>query len=485
MPSGLTVGSAFVRGARSFYENYNNTIMQEKQLQLQKNKGLIDILLHDLADENRTNDELANIMDEIPGLLGIKNMDQRLSRMFGMHKMDNNKIVANPNEPAQAAQAGTSNSTMLDPNAENVNASAGQAGGLQTSSPLASSINMKGTQATNAIPEGQIRKGELTPAEIKLGLVRKQKEFADASDFKKEAATLRLNYTLQKEILGKGGYTKELPSTFDQDGNYTIRFMNTDGDIITRNLGKVTPEAVRKSQISAGGKSDNSKLGQLTKAQTIIAEYETNNTAHTRPEYEAAKSLVEDFEKTGILKDLQATNLGQGNKGTKPPTPEQTKDDSRQVQQMKLSAQKDYDEAHAEEQAFLTERETLGQQKTAAATESSKAADAFTALQNSNDYAPGSAQWKQAESAAKVALDKYQELEKRYSEVHKKYTLAATKKAGAAQRLNSIGSNNGNGANITLSNTQKATIQKVRVQNPEATNGKSDAEVLMMIKNQK
>lgn len=428
MPDNLAIGAALSRGANAFYTNFTNTKLLKHKLKLEENAPVVAMLTRQLEDDTISYDEKANIMNQIQRLSGAKNIGQNLSDMFGMSKY-RDKMVANPNEPAQQGQAGTPNKTMVDPNATN------------NSMGATDSITMQGTGATQDIPEGQIRQGELSPAEVKLGLVRKQQQFKDASDFKKEAAMLKLNYTLQKEILGKDGYTKELPPTFDDDGNLTLRFMRvSDGDILTRNIGKVSTQAMEIAKINAS--KPTGRMGQLQQAQNIIAEYEANNTSHTQADYKAAKETIEHFEKTGQLMDAQITALGQKVTGTTPPTIEQTKDDTISQQRLQLEAKKDFDIAHAEMTAAQTDRDEIGRQKEEAARATEEADKKFGQIKN--EFSASDAEWKDAEKDANIKRARFNELDRRYHLANNNYMVSATKRTGAEQRMNTVGTNTSN-----------------------------------------
>jgi hypothetical protein len=82
------------------------------------------------------------------------------------------------------------------------------------------------------------------------------------------------------------------------------------------------PKSTVEKQITARG-SSSGKLGQLTKAQTVVSEYETDNKSHSYSDYIAAKSFLDDFEKTGQVKEAQIEYLGQGVKGTRKIQPAQ------------------------------------------------------------------------------------------------------------------------------------------------------------------
>jgi hypothetical protein len=298
----LAVGAGIARGADAFLQSYLGAKRLEQEEKLQKNAFVIKVLTQQLEDENLPYYERAKILDSIPPLIGAK-LDRPLSQMMGMDNLDQ--------ETPDPEHLGKEPTTVYDPAAEDAG--------------LASSVTLKGTE-----PQ-LIRKGDLTPALIKKKLLLETSKAKDQQDIEKQSKLFEINYRLQREILGKGGYNTKIFEGYDDDGNFLLKFMNPDGDVITKNLGKVDPSVIRKAEITAN--APKGRLGQLTQAQKIVGEYETNPSSHSKDEYTAAKALLDDFEKTGQLKEAQTRRITQGVAGTQPVTPAQRIDDTRAVAQ--------------------------------------------------------------------------------------------------------------------------------------------------------
>lgn len=464
LSNSLQIGAGLSKGVLAFLSSFNQAKMYEHQTNLEKNDRIARLLTSQLEDENIPYSRKADIVDEIGNLYKTPN----LSKQFHMDKF-NDMMVGDPNKPAQKGKE-----DILPINPSRIDTATGNPD-------LTQGAGTAGQIGTPDIPEGQIKQGDLTPAQIKLGLQRKQKEFADKQDFDKEAKVLKLNYTLQKQILGKGGYTKELPSTFDADGNYTIRFMNADGDIITRNLGKVTPEAVKKAQIAADKPAG--KLGQLQTAQSVVSEYEANNTSHTHADYTAAKKFLQEFEQHGDLQKAMTTAYGQNIYGTppKPITPQQDVADKRQAQENARQAQKDIDEATSADDAARAKFESLATEKDQAG-KAAQAADKYfksIAAEFGGDYSASSPEYTKAKQDANNKLEAFNKLERAYQDAKAIYTKTQTDKAGAVKRKQSFSANpSDNNIPDASSPIGQQKIKQFMKDNPKVTDPNTAAQIL-------
>lgn len=337
MPRGkLSVASGVAQGVDAFTRNFIQARQLKNHDKLQKNMLVVDLLMNQLRDERTPYYERAKIIDSIPGLIGAK-LDRPLSNIIGFDKLNEKDFVIEEGTPTTPSKQGTNPQQLVD---ENVNDPS-----------MASSVNLRGTEATSEIPSTPAvteKYGNLSPAQIKLQQDLAAQRMSNQNDIDKQATLLRINYQLQADILGKNGYNKEVFRGFDNDGNYKITMINSSGEKKDINLGKVTSEAVRKAMITANGRSGGGKLGQLTIAQQIVSAFEADPSSVPEPNYTAAKKLLDDFEKTGQVKDAQVTALTQGATGTKPLSPAQTTNNFQEDQRTQLALQTTLDNAESD-----------------------------------------------------------------------------------------------------------------------------------------
>lgn len=479
---GLSTGAGIARGASAFVNSFLAVRQQKFQQTMMKHQPIIDILMERIKDENTNYYQKGQAADGIQSLIGADG-DKRLSEILGVDKAHqkqfNDSLVTNPNKADATASSTQTDSAVTgqvssagNPNVNTgTNPLTGEDAGLSTSSPEADTITTKGTAGE------LIRRGDLTPAQIKLGLIRQQNKAINEDDIDKQTRILTANYTLQKNILGKGGYNKEIFRGRDNDGNYMITMTNGE-DERTINLGKVSSEALDKANIAAN--KPTGRFGQLQQAQEVIAKHDADPHSVLDSDYKAAKMLSDDFEKTGVLKDLQGQVLTQTITGKKPVQESQKPDDNRADQNVRISAQKDFDEAQANEQAFLSTRETLAKQKADAATASSTAKNNFDKI--AQEFGPNDKEYTDAEKDYNTKLAAYHKLEADYTLAHQKYIHSNVLKAKAQQRLNSLVPL---GSSVTprriLNSQQKATIDAIRKKNPTQTQTMTDDDIINSI----
>lgn len=306
----LNIGTGLAAGVQGFLNSYMQVSQMKQQQKQQENAFLIQILTRQLEDENLPAFQKVKILDSIPPLAGIKKMDRRLSEMLGY-----DEYVLNQPAEIEKGKPGTPEQTLVD---ENV-----------TDPAMASSVTLKGTQATSDVPSLQ-RKGDLTPALIKKKLILEAKKAEDEQDIDKQAKLLKINYDLQKESLKGEGFSKEIFRGYDNNGNYIVTLVNPKGEKKDIFLGDVDSEAITKAGITANKPSifvrDREKFW-LT--QTNPA------TGQNYSEQEASIKALEDANKQFKLKletgEAYKASVTQGITGTKPIQPAQQTDDTRQL----------------------------------------------------------------------------------------------------------------------------------------------------------
>lgn len=328
---GYGLAAEVAQGIDAFTRNFFQAKALKQHEKDQKNAIVVELLMNQLRGDNTPYYERARIIDQIPSLIGAK-LDRPLSNIIGYDKLNEQDFVVQHGEEMTPSKQGTSAKQLVDESVSDPS--------------MASSVNLRGTEATSEVPstpDVTTKYGNLSPAQIKLQRDLEAQRLQNQNDVDKQAQLLKINYQLQADILGKNGYSKEVFRGFDEDGNYKITMINSSGDKKEINLGKVTSEAVRKAMITASGKSGGGKLAQLTTAQQIVSAFEADPTSVPQANYLAAKGLLDDFEKTGQVKDAQVTALTQGATGTKPLSPAQTTNNFQEDQRTQLALQSTLD----------------------------------------------------------------------------------------------------------------------------------------------
>lgn len=457
MPDALSVGGGAARGVKAFLASFQQARMYEQQEKLQKNAVLIEFLAKQLEDPHLKYKDRANIMRSIPGLVGAKSEAfEPLMRLLDASNQEDVEVA--PRQAGTPAQKGgiiegesiegikggpNEVSKFTDDYGDVITVKGMES--LSTTGSAATSLQQKDTQATNDVPALMEKKGELTPAKLQSLLVLAQNKATDSADIEKQTKLLTLQYNLQKDILGKGGYTVPLPHTFDQDKNLIVRFMRAaDGDVLSKNLGKVTTEALLRAGIMAN--QPKGKFGALQMAHQIVSAYETDPTTYPDWQYKAAKSLLDEVEKTGQVKDAQIKSLTQNITGVppKPITPAQDRDDVARDTQNRLAIQKDLDDAQAEANAAKARMNALDKKdpktglsrKDLATNEVVSAEKAFY----NTEYTVNDPEYAKQRTDAEQARIRFNEIEKEYNQAAGAEVLAKGKLQGAQGRLKGLGS---------------------------------------------
>ena len=473
MPSGTArgIGQGLAKGVNSFLNSFYQAKQFEMQEKREKNSVILSIMMEKLKDDDIPLYERSEILRAIPNLYGIKS--DAMDSILNMADKTNKQLVDDPNLPAIKGKAGTQGE-IIGGDETLVGATKGdeEAGEVSTGASTSSPLQLRDTQATEDVAAGKTERGNLTPNQIKMKLVLAQNAANDEQDIEKQTKILTLNYNLQKNILGKGGYTEKLPYTFDEDKNLIVRFMRpSDGEIISKNLGKVTTEALEKANISAG--TPKGRFGAIQEANQIVDAAAKDPTAYPEWKVKAAQTLLDELEKTGQVKDAQITALRQGITGTRPPTLTAVGVDADRDRTATLQVQKDIDDYSAEASAAQEEVKRLGEAKTAAALEASKIDKQIA----DNGYEPGENEYKDLMKQKLAHTQRYNQLEEDYNKALRNETLAKTKLGGAKGRLNSVSTGAQGGKDPKV----KAAIDLVRKNNPDKTATMSDEDIILYL----
>lgn len=317
MPSkGLRIGASLAAGAQSFVQSFMQARQMKEQEKLQQNAFIVKVLMGQLEDENTTLYQRAKILDSIPPLVGVKKMDRRLSEMLGMDEF----LLNEPQDAATKGKAGTPAQTLTDSSVTNPS--------------MASSIQLKGTQATSDVPASIEKKGDLTPAIIKKKLILEAKKAEDEQDYEKQAKILKLNYDLQMDSLKGTGFSKEVFRGYDKNGNYIVTLANQKGETKDIHLGDVDSEVITKAGITGN------KPSVFVRDRERFWLTQTNpETGQNYSEEEANVKALEDANNQFNLKqktgEAYIKKVEQGIGGTTPITPAQKVDDARAIAERK------------------------------------------------------------------------------------------------------------------------------------------------------
>lgn len=461
MPDTLSTAAGVAQGVSAFSQAFSQARLQNFQMKQAKNDRLAEILLDQIKDPNTSYYQRAKIIDEYQKLHDPK-AAVPLTHILGYDKLNEKDFDTGQVQAGTPAQTGQT----LD--------------STQTNSPnQEQTLQLRGQQATNDVPI--IKKyGDTTPAEVHLRLQQKLEDAKDAGDIDKQAKLLKINYTLQSEILNKGGFTHEISRGFDANKNYQI-IMSNGTDTKTINLGKFSPEAIEKARIMGANKANSGKFGQLNHANFIINSYENDPTSVDPAEYTTAKQFLADFEKTGELKDSTIKANLQKTGGTQPIQPGAKEDNARADENNRIARQTSYDNAVA--QSLQTSREAADFATQANAHVNNvinPLKERIAAYLKEQGYVEG-AQGSQEILTGLESDPDYKALQNQlrnetanYEGLKSKADAAAARDQEAKQKVidakNRLGSSSSasSGSSTKYSATQKAMIERIRKDNPNA-----------------
>lgn len=326
--NGLATGAGIANGVSAFTQAFLQARQQKNMMEISKNDRLANLLLDQIKDENTSHYKRSALIDEYQKLYDPK-AKQPLSQILGLHKINDEDYVVEEGSKGTPAKPA---STFVDKNAEQ----SGYPGML-------SSVNLKGTEATQDVPTLTKKYGETTPNEIKLKL---QRDLEDVRS-KREVEQAKQLYKAQQEILNADGFNIKVAEGYDAQGNYQVVFKNKPGEIQKINLGNFRPDVLTKAGITAAGGSSG-KPSVFVRDQAGYWQTQINpqtGQKYTQQEaFELAfKDADERFGSQQNLRGVQTDALGQSLTGTKPITPAQNADDEFRNQQLQLGLQTSLD----------------------------------------------------------------------------------------------------------------------------------------------
>lgn len=441
MGNGLAIGAGIAKAGENFTNAFIAARQAKTQDKLQKNAFIVQMLTRQLEDENLSYYDRAKILDSIPQLLGAK-LDKPLSVQTGLDEFIKKEIEAG--KPAIAGKEGTPDSY-----------------GPANEQGIA--ITKKGTQATPDIPAtAPVMGGDLTPNLIKKKVALEIKRAENEQNTEQQKKLWEIQYRLQKEFLGRGGYNNELPGTFNEKGEYFVNMSNSEGDVKSVNLGKVTPDIIRK--VEAGANRPSKELQQLE--DKYINDGLSPEEANTK----ALEDIYKKF-KTGVAsKEAYVEGQIQRNTGTAPPTAATKTVDADRDRTYDLQLQSSFDEANAEAQSTYERMQKLSPMKQKAYDDYAKAENELKVLDPDDD------EYKDKQAQVNRLRNEYAELEKEFRIVDQADILAKAKLAGATQRLQGR-----TGGTINYPDNIKRAIDKVRVNNPGVN--LTDEQIFNVLKN--
>lgn len=451
---GLTVAGGIAKGIDSFMQAFLQTSQMRNQEKLMKNAGTVDLLKMQIGDPNTDFNTRARLIDEVGRLMGSK---ESLAQKLGYYKLNEEDFKIGEKKVGEQNIV-----NALPTNLEEVKAYNAAGSSPYTKKDINEDVTVK--------------RGTLTPNQISAY----QKESLDKRDdergYNLEVRKLEANYRLQADILNKGGFNKEVFRGFDTNKNYIITMTN--GETTKNiNLGQVEPADIAKARITGG--QVKGKLGEIMNANRIVSEYENDNTSHSFSDYKSAKEIVEDFQKTGRLKEATIKAAGEKAAGTGPPrSPAQVHDDEQKLFDRQIKLQETFDRLDGE--SF------------AASENSAKAARAATAYWDTNieplkdamkaNGDPESAEYKTMQGQLNSMQKEYKDLEAAGRRANDRDQSLKKKADAAKKRLEQFSSNNSgtpSSGEVQLSPRMKAMIAIVKRDNPGTT--LSDKEIAAQI----
>lgn len=461
----LGLGAGIADAASAFTNAFMQARQQKNMLELQKNDRLASLLLDQIRDDNTTHYKRSALIDEYQKLYDPKGAaNQPLSQILGLHKLDDSDYQIGTEQPSDASKANVIQQSQSPTNPDAIKTGP---------APNPSEV----TFADNPITK---KYGDLTPNDVKQKLQLDLEKVRD----EREIEHAKKLYQAQNDILKQNNYVIPISESYDPDTKtYTKVMGNNSGETKNIVLHNFKPINLQKAEITAKGSGGpKGKLGQLQNAQETVKAYEDDPTSVSKASYLASKSFLDDFEKTGIVKDEQANALHQISSGTRPITPAQSVDDIRANQDREDKLIGIVDENRRQGTLAAAELNSLGKLK--------------------GDYDKGTGSWgnyKQAEkelkdfqgSNADTARDsdpsKYARLEKnmhearvRAEDLDRQYDIVAAKNTSYQQSLTDAQKRlddhkkQTSGKGNSTKNLYQSNIDQFRKDNPSATISDSD-----------
>lgn len=343
MPSGkqLGIGLGIKAGVDGFLNSFYQAKQYEMQEKQQQNSVILNAVMGQLQDETIPLFERAKILDSIPNLVGAK-LKVPLSQMLHLDEY-NKHLEEDPNQPAIAGTQGQGGGSL---NSDDTNSpNAGQ------------TLQLKGTQSAPAVPQGMTERGNLSIAQIKSKLIKKQRDAEDEKDVEKAEKIAQFSFDLQEKSYKANGYKITSEGT-DKDGEYVQVLTNNAGDIKVNRM----PKGYKPLKLQIAETSVN-------KPSTFVREREDYwESQGLSPEEASKKALADTNDKYNLKQETgkaYVKSIEQGNAGTKPLSPAQVADDERANKQIRLGLQTSLDNArsvaiqsseHASSQAAISQQ---------------------------------------------------------------------------------------------------------------------------------
>lgn len=467
----LALAAAISRGAQAFIQGTQQGHAYEQQQKLLKNQGALKAIDYLLQDENTPLRVKLHALDSIPGLMGTK-VDIPLSQQYGLHDLLEQDIEteSQKNEivPREYGQLGTGTATTGDESKGELSTTTNIAGGT-----VDTPEHMQITGARS------IKRGDLSPAEYKALIVRKNQELSEEHTLDRQQRIAQLNFDLQEKSYRANGFDQVAFEGYNQDGEYVKILRNHAGD--TKQLSmpkgfKPIQQVVAETRATASGGLP--KSIQVLE-QSLVDEINPSTGANFTPEEAHQKAL--DMYRVGFTNTI--TKGTQTITGTTPPTPSQIADDIRANEQIRIGRQRELDDADAKFSEYTSQASSLGQQKNAQWEHFNGIKSELESLKSSEDFKDQDEDAIKAISAKQKEYDieyqKAQDLESQYQIAIANSELWGNKKKAAESRL-STGTST---TSQNLTTAQKAAVQafkKDNANNPKAA-ALSDIEIWNLI----
>lgn len=476
--AGLGIAEGINQGARNFLDSYLAVKKSKEETKYRKLAPVMQVIFSQIENKDTPLNEKIKAMDSIESLLGVRS-DVPLSTRLGLDKLAQQEIDTGEQQVTQGQAA----KSLEDPNAVEFNKANQQSlkpsqlgqETLSTNSTLATSVDLKGTQAISK--QLLKRRGDLSEADIELMQRKKLISAQQSDEFERQYKLALLNANLQERVMNKQGWKNNGDWTYNADTkSWQQEWFNpiTKESYQQKLQPGVVPESVILKQIQAGGA--NGKGGVSLAYKTLrqsIATTMGKELDDPEVEMQTAKIWKNNFA-------LGVINKQQDVEGTTPIQPNQKFENSMQV----LQAQQKHGEFIAAAQASLNNVNSLGARKSTAWQAAADAKANFDKIKE--DYDPEDKEYIAAENNWQGATKTANELETEYQNALKAHNKNQELVSQSEQNLRNAGINTNTGAVSTteqFSPRMRVAIDAVRKANPNTK--LTDAQIAERIKREK
>lgn len=314
----LELGRAIAKGAESFVNSFQQGKMLEQQEKLQKNQIIAQAMQIALQDENVPYSQRFKILDSIPNLYGVK-LDRPLSEQYGLHELLDKDIET---EQEQTNVQTSSANAKVEGREEGVSAET-------TSNPY---------NLITKTPAKTQKFGDLSPAQYKSLIIRRQKQLDDADELQHQTKLLQIQQELQDKSYASRGWEKQGDWFLDEKNKEWVQvyFNPHTNQSREQRIKDVIPQRVVEAEMR-GNRPSNFVREREDYWETQINP--ATGRVYTTEEASqlALKDANERFKADLTYKTGQATRTTQSTTGSVPVTEAQRRDDERADETNRIS----------------------------------------------------------------------------------------------------------------------------------------------------